>query len=121
MINLCALDKPEAMTEMKEIVVRVDEEEYRMIINFKKVYDAVVETESDFNDYMRDVIKEGLDKMLSDLPPKNVNILLKTLQAMFRENPEFVCNFIVQILKKGSNISKEEEDRIKEIRGHYIA
>lgn len=106
---------------MKEIVVKVDEDEYRMLINFKKVYDAVIETESDFNDYIRDVIREGLDKMLTDLPPKNVNILLRTIQAMFRENPEFVCNFIVQILKKGSNISKEEEDRIKEIRGHYIS
>ncbi|MEM4647564.1 MAG: hypothetical protein QXQ03_04210, partial [Candidatus Nezhaarchaeales archaeon] len=89
---------------MIEIVVKVSEEEYRMIINFKKVYDTVIEVESDFNDYMREVIREGLDKMLSDLPPKNVNILLKTLQAMFRENPEFVCNFIVQILKKGSGI-----------------
>ena len=106
---------------MKEIVIRVDDNEYRMIINFKKVYDAVIEAESDFNDYMREVIREGLDKMLTDLPPKNVNILLKTLQAMFRENPEFVCNFIVQILKKGSNISQEEEARIKEIRGHYIS
>ena len=106
---------------MKEIVIRVDDDEYRMIINFKKVYDAVIEAESDFNDYMREVIREGLDKMLTDLPPKNVNILLKTLQAMFRENPEFVCNFIVQILKKGSNISQEEEARIKEIRGHYIS
>ncbi|MHC1628743.1 MAG: hypothetical protein ACXQTI_07935 [Candidatus Nezhaarchaeales archaeon] len=106
---------------MKEIVIKVDEEEYRMIINFKKVYDAVIEAESDFNDYMRDVIREGLDKMLTDLPPKNVNVLLRTLQAMFRENPEFVCNFIVQVLKKGSNISQEEEVRIKEIRGHYIS
>ncbi|RLF05385.1 MAG: hypothetical protein DRJ60_05665 [Thermoprotei archaeon] len=106
---------------MKEIVIKIDEEEYRMIINFKKVYDAVIEAESDFNDYMRDVIREGLDKMLTDLPPKNVNVLLRTLQAMFRENPEFVCNFIVQVLKKGSNISQEEEVRIKEIRGHYIS
>ncbi|RLF09654.1 MAG: hypothetical protein DRJ68_04105 [Thermoprotei archaeon] len=106
---------------MREIVVKVDNEEYRMIMNFKKVYDTVVEYESDFNEYMRDVIREGLNKMLTDLPPKNVSVLLKTIQAMFRENPEFVCNFIVQVLKKGSNISQEEEQRIKEIRGHYIS
>ena len=100
------------------MINKIREEERRRLEMELGVEEKRIET---IGNIVRDVIREGLNKMLTDLPPKNVSVLLKTIQAMFRENPEFVCNFIVQVLKKGSNISQEEEQRIKEIRGHYIS
>jgi hypothetical protein len=78
---------------------------------FEKIINYVIEEKLEKeSDYVELVLSVGMDKMLEDLIPKDEQGLLqKTMVAMFNENAEFVVNFVVNTLKKGEQIRKEEE------------
>jgi Na+/phosphate symporter len=78
---------------------------------FEKIIDYVIEEKLEKeSDYVELVLSVGMDKMLEDLIPKDEQGLLqKTMVAMFNENAEFVVNFVVNTLKRGEQIQKEEE------------
>lgn len=78
---------------------------------FEKIIDYVIEEKLEKeSDYVELVLSVGMDKMFEDLIPMDEQGLLqKTMVAMFKENPEFVANFVVNTLKRGEQIRKEEE------------
>jgi hypothetical protein len=78
---------------------------------FEKIIDYVIKEKLEKeSDYVELVLSVGMDKMLEDLIPKDEQGLLqKTMVAMFNENAEFVVNFVVNTLKRGEQIQKEEE------------
>lgn len=85
---------------------------------FKKVIDYVLEEKlENESDYVELVLSLGMDKMFEDLIPKDEQGLLpKTIVAMFKENPEFVVNFVVNTMMRGEQIKKEEDIYKKHIK-----
>ena len=97
--------------------IEISDKLYRRLRAFVKVIDAVLEEKmSDkIDDYAELVLSIGLERMLQDPLPKEIEILLKTMVGMFRKNPEFVSNFIAETLETGKRI-REEEEKIKRAR-----
>lgn len=78
---------------------------------FKKIIDYIIEEKLEKeSDYVELVLALGMDKMFEDIIPKDEqDLLVKTIVEMFKENPEFVANFVVNTLERGEQIQKEEE------------
>lgn len=85
---------------------------------FKKIIDHILDEKLEKeSDYVELVLSLGMDKMFEDVLPKDEQGLLpKTIIAMFKENPEFVVNFVVDTLKRGEQIRKEREIYRKHIK-----
>ena len=85
---------------------------------FEKIIDYILEEKLEKeSDYVELVLSLGMDKMFEAVIPEDEQALLqKTIIAMFKENPEFVVNFVVNTLKRGEQIRKEEENYKKHIK-----
>jgi hypothetical protein len=64
------------------------------------------------------VISVGLDHMLREVLPKE-ETLLNTMTQMFNQNPEFVCQFVADAIKKGGE--EEQRERIDDARGSSMS
>ncbi len=96
---------------MADVEIRISDKTHKKLVTFRKVIDAVLEEKlTNDNEYVELVIDIGLERMLQDPLPKE-EMLLKTMVAMFRENPEYVCDFIARTLEKG----EEEKRKTKEV------
>jgi len=91
--------------------ITVSKESLRRLRAFEKIIEYIIEGKLEKeSDYVELVLSVGMDKMFEDVIPKDEQGLLpKTIVAMFKENPEFVANFVVSTLKRGEQIQKEEE------------
>ena len=91
--------------------ITFSKESLRRLRAFEKIIEYVIEGKLEKeSDYVELVLSVGMDKMFEDVIPKDEQGLLpKTIVAMFKENPEFVANFVVSTLKRGEQIQKEEE------------
>jgi len=100
--------------------VNISEELLRKVRAFKKVIDTVLGEELPSEEaYIELILTIGLEKMLQDPLPKE-EMLLKTMVAMFEENPEFVSDFISKTLRKGELIEKKREDELRKIWQRYV-
>lgn len=92
------------------VSVEVSEEVYRRLMALKKIVDVVLgETFKDDSEYAEFVLLAGIEKMLVDPLPDD-ELLRKTIVAMFRENPEFVAEFIAKTIE-GNEARREAEAR----------
>jgi len=91
--------------------VTISKEVLERLRAFEKIIDYVLEEKLQReSEYVELVLSVGMDKMFCDVIPKDEQSLLqKTIATMFKENPEFVTNFVISILKRGEQIQKEEE------------
>ncbi len=100
--------------------VEISEEMINKVRAFKKVIDAVLgkklPSESHYIELVTDI---GLERMLLDITPKEESHQ-KTIMAMFRDNPEYVADFVARMIKGGEIIKKEEESKAKEAWSVYI-
>jgi hypothetical protein len=102
---------------MSEEVVLEDEIAQRLK-DFKKIFDAIMEEELDFNDYVNVVISLGLDRMFRDAIPEGEE--WRTLTAIFKEDSKYICDFVSEVYKKGEEINEEKRKRMKEVIETYI-
>lgn len=92
------------------VVFEVSEESYRKLKALKKIVDAVLgDTFKDESEYAEFVLRAGIEKMLVDPLPDD-ELLRKTIIAMFRENPEFIAEFIARTIKSGSAAREEKRE-----------
>lgn len=91
--------------------VDVSKDTLKRLRAFKKLIDYIIEEKLEKEaDYVELVLSIGMDKMFEAVVPKDDRELLpKTMIAMFKENPEFVVDFVVRTLKKGEEIQREKE------------
>lgn len=80
--------------------IELNGELYNKLINFKKIFDVVVEKKLDFDNYVNTVISIGLDKMLRDCIPKEQE--WNTIRAMCKKDSNFVYDLIGEIWKNGN-------------------
>lgn len=91
------------------VTIEISKEVYRRLMALKKIVDVVLKDEfKDDSEYAEFVLLMGIEKMIVDPLPEN-DLLRKTVVAMFRENPEFIADFIARTLEKGG--MREEERR----------
>ena len=98
--------------------VMISKEILERLRAFEKIIDYILEEKLEKeSDYVELVLSLGMDKMFEAVIPEDEQALLqKTIIAMFKENPEFVVNFVVNTLKRGEQIRKEEEVYKKHIK-----
>lgn len=98
--------------------VMISKEILERLRAFRKIIDYILEEKLEKeSEYIELVLSLGMDKMFEDIIPKDEQGLLeKTIVAMFKENPEFVVNFVVNTLERGKQIQREEEIYKKHIK-----
>jgi len=89
--------------------LEVSKETMEKIESFRPVIELVMEEKMESLDYCAELIIEmGLEKMITDLLPKDNKELQQTMITMFRKNPKFVSEFILEVLQKESEEGKKE-------------
>jgi len=106
--------------------VELSEETARKLKAFSKIMGAILapedvpETEAQSAEL---VISIGLERMLLDVLPKGENGALKaeifhnTMTQMFDRNPEFVCEFVSDMVRRGE--VEEQKKRTEEARRRW--
>ncbi len=83
------------------VTVKISEETHRRLMALRMIVDVILgDTFKDESEYVEFVLLAGIEKMLVDPLPDN-ELLRKTIIAMFRENPEFVAEFIAKTIRSG--------------------
>lgn len=101
--------------------IEISEESIKKINAFKKLINYILGHElPNESAYIEMILVIGLDRMLQDLLPKE-EMLLKTMVQMFKENPEFVCDFILQRLTEGELVLAEREGQTRKKWMFYVA
>jgi len=91
--------------------IELSEEVVRKLRAFGKIMEIILgpkdvpETESGRAEL---VISIGLERMLQDVLPKE-EMLLRTVVQMFDRNPEFVCEFISDMVREGGEEKQKEQ------------
>ncbi|HEQ78329.1 MAG TPA: hypothetical protein ENI78_01745 [Euryarchaeota archaeon] len=98
--------------------VELEDKLYRDLKNFKNVFEAVVEKEIDFDNYVNFVLSFGLERMLRDAIPEGQE--WNTLLAIFEKDSKYICDLVSEIYKKGEGVSEEERKGMKESVQRYI-
>jgi len=101
----------------KEIKVKLDDGCYDRLMEFKRVFDHLMERETTMNNYLSLIIEAGMDNMLEHVMPKDTDVLWSTLKELNKEDPEFFSNFILKTIDKTSEDQKVE---IKDKIDYYI-
>ncbi|MCW4050637.1 MAG: hypothetical protein NWE89_12975 [Candidatus Bathyarchaeota archaeon] len=101
--------------------IEISEETIKKVNAFKKLINYILGDElPNESAYIEMILFIGLDRMLQDLLPEE-EMLLKTMVQMFKECPEFVCDFILRRLKEGESILAEKEEQTKKNWMFYVA
>ncbi len=98
--------------------VELEDKLYMDLKNFKNVFEAVVEKEIDFDNYVNLVLSFGLERMLRDAIPEGQE--WNTLLAIFEKDSKYICGLVSEIYKKGEGVSEEERKGMKESVQRYI-
>lgn len=106
------------MTEKRHELV-FEGEMYNRLMEFKGVFDAVMEEETEFNFYLNVVLQVGLEKMYRDVIPEGME--WSTLLSLFSKHGEIVCELLSEIYAdSGIEEVDEERERVKETLSRYI-
>ena len=95
---------------MQKIAVELEDNEYERLKSSKVLYDYIMDEDpelTDWNVYIGLLLWRGIKVMIEDITTSDAPLLIK----MHEENPEFVSNFIVNMVKAGGEVQREEAKR----------
>jgi len=92
---------------MAELKITVSGQSKKMLESFKKVVDTIIEEEMPFSDYVEIVISKGIKGIMSDIIPKEPQVLWDTIERISEANLEFFCEFVVEVLKRGEESNRK--------------
>ncbi len=98
--------------------IELEDKLYMDLKNFKNVFEAVVEKEIDFDNYVNLVLSLGLERMLRDAIPEGQE--WTTLLAIFEKDSKYICDLVSEIYKESEGVSEEERKGMKESVQRYI-
>lgn len=96
--------------------IDISEDLLKRVRAFKKVIDVLIEdTKLDIPDCVNLIIRVGIEKMLRDVIPEayteeGVELLRVSIVEMFKEDPDFVADFVVKMMKRGTGREEEVEE-----------
>ncbi len=89
--------------------LKISVETIEKIEFFKPIIELVMEEKMEsLENYTELIIEIGLEKMITDLLPRDNKELQQTMITMFRKNPKFVSDFILEVLQKEPEEEKKE-------------
>lgn len=91
---------------------KIDPELFERVKMFKKVYDAVVEQEAPWEEYLNCLVAFGLERMMRDAVPQGEE--WNTLKGLVEENPDLLFRFIAEAWQKRRDKKKEEGSPLRE-------
>lgn len=115
--------------------VEISKETMKKLRAFTRVVNCTIERELESESkYAELVLDIGMERMLQDIIPpgtsaieefwakgnSHAKVLRDSVVLMFRENPEFVSKFVVDTLKRGEMVRKEEAKKAKADWRSYI-
>lgn len=92
---------------MADLESSFSEQTKKMLISFKKVVDTIIEEEMPLSDYVEMVVDRGIKGILSDIIPKEPEVLWSTIERISEANPEFFSEFVVEVLKRGEESNRK--------------
>ena len=92
---------------MAELNITISDQSKKMLESFKRVVEAIIEDEIPFPDYVEIVIDKGIKGMLSDIIPKEPDVLWNTIERISEANPAFFYEFVVEVLKRGEESNRK--------------
>ncbi|TES87052.1 hypothetical protein E3J95_00425 [Candidatus Aerophobetes bacterium] len=92
---------------MAELKITMSDQSKKMLKSFKKVVDTIIEEEMPFSDYVEIVIDKGIKGIMSDIIPKEPQVLWDTIERISEANPEFFCEFVIEVLKRGEESNRK--------------
>jgi len=98
--------------------ITLNDENLENLKNYKRIFEAIMEEEIEFNEYVNAVISIALDKMVRDAIPQEHE--WATIQSAFHENYEFMSKLVADIWKKGKDVTEKEKQEVKERISQYI-
>ena len=98
--------------------ISLNDENLVKLESYKEIFEAIMEEEIEFNEYVNVIISIALDKMLRDAIPKEQE--WTTIQWAFHENYEFMSKLVADIWKKGKDVTDDEKQEVKEKIARYI-
>ncbi len=97
--------------------LEISEELEKRIKTLKIVIDSTLgESLENDKDYIELILVFGIDSILENLLPKDEKLLKKLILAMFKEDPEFISNFVAKIM----DVGKEERSMLTEKMKSYL-
>ena len=91
---------------MSEHKITISDQSKKMLDSFKKVVDTIIEEEMPLSDYVEIVVDKGIKSIISDIIPKEPEVLWNTIERISESNPEFFAEFVVEVLKKGEETNR---------------
>ena len=85
---------------MTDLESSFSEQTKKMLTSFKKVVDTIIEEEMPLSNYVEIIVDKGIKSILSDIIPKEPEVLWNTIERISESNPEFFAEFVVEVLKK---------------------
>ena len=102
----------------EESNICLDPENHTRLLNFKKIFDVIMEEELPFDEYVNVVISIGLENMLrSSIPP---GAEMDTIQLLFKNKSEMVSEELMGIWKSGSEETEIEKEEVRKRIYSYI-
>jgi hypothetical protein len=92
---------------MPKLESSISDKSKKMLVSFKKVVDTVIGEEMHITNYLDLVIDKGIKAILSDIIPKETDVLWNTIERISEANPEFMSEFVVEALKRGEELNKQ--------------
>ena len=92
---------------MAELRIAISDQSKNMLESFKKVVDTIIEEEMPYSDYVEIVIDKGIKGMINDIIPKEPDVLWNTIERISEANPEFFCEFLVEVLERGEESNRK--------------
>lgn len=90
--------------------INVSSDIYRRCLEFKRVFDAVVDEEVDQSVYFEVLLGQGVDAMIDALLGSlDHSTLLRSIQQLGHEHPEQVYTHMVKTMRRGEHARIREQ------------
>jgi hypothetical protein len=92
--------------------ITVSDKAYARLVEFKSVFEAVMEQDIGFDAYVESILTMGIDAILGSLMNSlDQKTLLKSFQQLGAEYPAQVYQYVVKTLKQGAIVRNREAMR----------
>jgi len=90
--------------------VTISDKSHARLVEFKRVFDTVMDEEMSFDEYVETVLLISIDHMLADLmAPLEHSTLVRSFQQLGSEHPEQVYGYVAETLRRGAYARGREE------------
>jgi hypothetical protein len=106
------------MARKKKAVIELEKEVEEKLIQFKRIFDVVVEEDINFEEYTNTVISIGLDSMLRTVIPEGQEWPM--IQTAFENKYDIMCKLLADMWKEDVRDVENSKKKIRKGIEEYI-